>query len=360
MTLENFSVHAKEYIGHYITSEDFAFQEHMRRVDLAIKLVVERALGPLKAEKFFANGWGKLIGAAYLQASAKNLKISEKFKAIISEKFFDVFCKRCLGEIENPFESLCIRQEVNFLTLHPTRPKLANIYLRWIAVEINEPIIYLNRLLENAQLNLNFVGERLYLEIKLPEQSNIIEKLWTTNFAKILEQHGFTGFEQNRQSPHINLANPQILKVIRRQFESKYGDRPGSIKMDYFFQVVFRKIQEEEFLKERPTAFTTLMYAFSEDCSPFEGMIVAKLTIPFFENAFKRLIKDIEMDLGVPLNIGNKPCFHLTVAMKRREPDQFMPAQIEDVLNSTGEHEALFRFYWQQFAAPSSLKEKTL
>jgi len=375
MTLGNLSVHAKEYIGPYVTTNDFAFQEDMRQLDLSITLVVKRLLGPLKAQKFFDNGWGQLISAVYLlEANPKQLKISDIFRQLLNKKFSTVFVESL--ETENPFEHLNIRNFTRAIMLHPTHPKRPNKYLGWAPIKMEPSITFLNQLVASKDKPRVLSEDKprvlsedkprvlldkytLYLKIHLSDESSIVDKLWGTNFAELLEGQGYIGFEPTINRGEVNLATPKIISDIQERFEMVYGKKAGLSKFCIFMQSALQKINEGLDRKEDPITFTQFAFAYSEDISHFEEVIVAQLKIPYFEETFGSIISEIEEELKFKLIISLKTPFHLVIATKPRKADPSCPAQMDRIFEGTGKKKDIFTPFWRKFVEPSSREEKT-
>jgi hypothetical protein len=54
------SSHVAKYVGDYVHTGDFAFQEEMRKLDLSVKSFVITQLGNAKADSLFVNGWSQV------------------------------------------------------------------------------------------------------------------------------------------------------------------------------------------------------------------------------------------------------------------------------------------------------------
>lgn len=343
-----FSGHIEKYIGVYANSDDFIFQEQMRTLDLAIKELVKSSLGSSKAEPFFVNGWGQIISAAYLlEKNPSQLKTSEAFGKFLIGELEKAISKGM--DTNNPFISLNVRGFTKPIMMHPTHPTHAGKYFDWKTVEIEKPVLYLNQFVKEADLKFSLSEGKLYLKINPEDETNIFNKLWKTDFAKLLEENGYTELEKNKECPHVTLINSNVIAKVREQFDIKYGKSEGPNNFDLFFEKLLILFNRELKEQENPMQFTTLASTYSEDYSPFEEVVVAKLKAPYVEKALKTLLEEVERELGIKIPVQPTSSFHLTIATKYRKPNPSLNEDVGVLLNNTGKFSAALNSYWQQF-----------
>jgi hypothetical protein len=342
------SNHIERYVGAYAKSDDFAFQELMRRTDLTIKGLVTNILGSTKAQLFFVNGWGQVISAAYLlEKNPSHLKTSVAFEKVLTKNLGEAISKR--REVANPFATLNVRGCTKPIMTHPTHPTHAGKYFDWMSVEVEKPITDLNQLVEEADLTFALYEGKLFLKINPEGESNIFNKLWATDFPKLLEENGYTNLQKNEECPHITLVNSDVIAKVREQFNCKYGSPYGDEKFQLFFEELLLLLNEELRKQKSPVKFTKLSSTYSEDYSPFEEVIVANLEAPYVETALYTLVGDVEKELGIKISIKPKSSFHVTIATKYREPNASLMEQIGTVINGTGPYAETLNSCWEQF-----------
>ena len=341
--MNNVQDHIEKYIGKHVYSDDFAFQEQMRTSDLTIKSTVKDLLGNSKADPFFINGWGQVISAAYiLEKNPSQLKITETFAKSLVEELEKAVSK---GSSEsNPFVALNVRGFTKSIMMYPHSGK----YFDFQKVNIDKPITYLNRFIKEAELKFALHEGKFYLKIHPEDESNIFNKLWNTNFSQLLKENGYTDMEKNKECPHITLINSDVIGKIREQFNLKYGKTEGAQKSDYFFENLVNLINKELKEQENPIQFTEFGSSYSEDYTPFEEVIVAKLEAPYVGKALKILVEEVEKELGIQIPVQPRSSFHLTIATKYRKPNPSLTEDMQSILNGTGKYATTLNSYWQQ------------
>lgn len=339
--------HIEKYVGDYATSDDFAFQEQMRRADLAIKILVKDVLGYSKADQFFINGWGQVLSSAYLlEKNPSQLKVSNAFKEILISGLEKAISKAT--EENNPFAKLNVRGFTKPIMMQPTHPTHAGKFFDWKPVEIEKPVMYLNQFIKEANLKFDLYEGKLYLKINPEDESNVFNKLWNTDFAQLLEENGYTELEKNKECPHITLVNSNVIAKVLEQFNVKYGKSEGQQKFDVFFETLLLLLNKELKEQESPIEFTKLDSVFSADYSPFEEVVVAKLKAPYVEKALITLLKEVEKELAIQIQVQPTAFFHLTIATKYRKPDPSINGNIETIISETGKYSTALNSYWQQ------------
>lgn len=342
------SSYIQKYVGDYAYSDDFAFQEQMRTTDLAIKASVKKTLGNPKAESFFINGWGQVISAAYLlEKNPTQLKTSIEFNKFLVGELEKATAKG--SDINNPFANLNVRGFTKPIMMHPTHPTHSGKYFDWKTVEIEKPILYLNEFAKETSVEFSIFDGKLYLKINPEDETNIFNKLWKTDFSQLLEKNGYTELENNKECPHVTLINSNVIAKVREQFDIKYDKIDGPIKFHLFFENLLVLFNNELKEQDYPIQFTTLASTYSEDYSPFEEVIVAKLKAPYVEKALIILLEEVKKELGIEIPVQPTSSFHLTIATKYRKPNSSLDEEIENLLNHTGPYSKVLNSYWQQF-----------
>jgi endonuclease/exonuclease/phosphatase family metal-dependent hydrolase len=352
--------HIEKYIGSYATSDDFAFQEQIRTTDLAIKVLVKKTLGNPEADSFFVNGWGQVISAAYLlEKNPSQLKTSIEFNNFLVGELEKAIAKGL--DISNPFANLNVRGFTKPIMMHPTHPTHPGKYFDWNVVEIEQPVLYLNEFVKEAHIEFTLFDGKLNLKINLDDESNIFNKLWETDFSQLLAENGYTEFEKNKEPPHVTLVNSNVIANVREQFDIKYGKIDGPKIFELFFKKLLASLNTELKEQEHPIQFTTLASTYSEDYSPSEEVIVAKLKATYVENALAILIEEVKKELDIQIPVQPASSFHLTIATKYRKPNPFLSAEtLEDVISNTGKHSVILNSYWQQLIKDQIKERNTM
>jgi hypothetical protein len=342
------SSHIQKYVGSYATTDDFAFQEQIRTTDLAIKALVKKSLGNSKADSFFVNGWGQVISAAYLlEKNPNQLKVSIEFNKFLVGEIEKAMTKGL--DVNNPFASLNVRGFTKPIMMHPTHPTHPGKYFDWKTVEIEKPILNLNEFVKEANVEFTLFEGKLYLKINPEDESNIFNKLWKTDFSQLLAENGYTNLEQNKECPHVTLVNSNVIAKVREQFDIKYGKIDGPQNFELFFKKLLILLNKELKEQEYPIQFTTLASTYSEDYSPFEEVVVAKLKAPYVEKALTILLEEVKKELDIQIPVQPTSSFHLTIATKYRKPNSSLNEEtLEDVISLTGKHSVALNSYWQQ------------
>src|SRR3984885_8130858 len=342
------NTHIEKYVGEYANTDDFAFQEMLRQTDLAIRCLANKFSNSTKVEAFGDKGWGQVIGAAYLlEKNPRHLKISEAFEKFLRGQLSQAIVKG--GNEVNPFFEFNVRGYTRPIMMHPTHPTHPGKYFDWQTVEIEKPIIELNRFIKEADLKFSLDDGKLFLNINSKDESTIFDKLWATNFTTLLEEKGYTGLERNNEHPHITLINSEVIAKIRDGFNTKHGKPQGQELCNFFFEKILHTINKEIKKQEIPVKFTELSSTYSEDNPPFEEVVVAKLESSYTEKALQLFVQEVEQELQIKIPVKPKSSFHLTVATKYRQPNPSMPEQLGDVINGSGEYAESLNKYWQRF-----------
>lgn len=342
--------HIAKYIGQHADTDDFVFQEQMRQLDLAIKELVKQNLGSSKAEKFFVNGWGQVLAAVHLlDQNSPHIKISLAFEKFLVNEIEQTISKGALQG--NPFACVNVRESTKRAMMYPHPGE----YNGFKSANIEMPIKYLNIFVKEADLNFSLYEGKLYLKINPEDDKNIFNKLWAENLglAKILDSEGYCGVEKNKECPHVTLINSDVIAKIRDQFISKYGPTDGPIKFNAFLTNFLETINKEFKGIENPLLFTELASTYSEDYTPFEEVIVAKLKAPFVEHALTVFNAEVEKELGFKASVKPKSDFHLTIATKYRQPtaESELKMNIETILKGTGKYAEQVLSFWSQLAS---------
>lgn len=340
--------HVEKYIGLHAQTDDFTFQEQMRTSDLSLKELVKSKLGASKAEKFFVNGWGQIISAAYIQTrNPLHLKISDAFGVTLQEEIQKATHKA--KEQKNPFETLNVRAPSKSIMMYPH----AGQYFPFMKVDISKPVEYLNQFVKDAELEFALYEGKLYLRINPEDEQNIFNKLWKTEFVNLLGENGYTAMEKNKECPHVTLINSDVIAKIREQFEGKYGKSEGGVRFETFFIKILEKLNQELKEKTNPLIFTELASTYSEDYSPFEEVVVAKLESSIVETSLKFIVEETKKELEIEIPVKPRSSFHLTIATKYRQPSLASEElkSIEDVLNGTGALSETFNSFWKELAS---------
>lgn len=339
--------HIQKYVGDYANNDDFIFQEEMRRMDLAVRDIALKSTNNIKASAFIDKGWGQVISMSYLlDVNPGQLKISDTYRLLMMDKLNQAIVK---GKGENdPFFTVNVRGLTRPMMMHPTHPLLPGKYFDWQAVELKKPIDDLNQFVKIAKLQYSVEEGKLFLNINLEDKSNFFDKLWETNFEKLLEEKGYTGLERNIEHPHVTLINSEIITSIKDAFDSKYG-ADGKLRYEEFFKNFLHLINEDLGNQEMPVLFTELSSTYSEDHSPFEEVVVAKLESQYTEKVLQLIIKQVEQELNIQIPVKPKSSYHLTVATKYRKPHSSLPEQMENVIKNTGAFTKKLNHYWEKF-----------
>lgn len=335
--------HIKAYIGSHVDTDDYNFQEQMRTFDLAIQEKLKKIVGEERAKLVFGNGWGQIFSAAYILAkNPLQLKISEAFKKFLIEKLEGTFSK-CSSSVD-PLTNMNVRGFTKPVMMYPHPEQ----YFPFQKVTLEKPIEYLNKFIKEANLEFSLYEGKLYLKINPEDESNIFNKLWKTDFAELLSENGYTNMEKNKECAHVTLINSDVIAKIKEGFNNKHK-LDGQEKFECFMKEMISSFNEKLKKLEERLSFTELCSAYSEDYSPFEEVIVAKLEASFVETALTILVKTIQEELDIQIAVKPKSSFHLTIAIKYRQPSSLISENIEDILSKTGKYSESLKLYWQQF-----------
>jgi hypothetical protein len=327
--------HVETYIGAHVRTPGYQFQEALRKNDLGIKKSVEQARGSKDAEKFFINGWGQVIGA--LIALNKH-NISSDFSAVVDQNIDAAVEKG--NRKPNPFVTVNVREQSKNIMMYPHQGK----YFPWKKVDITEPIPLLNNLLERYPARFSLCEGKCYLQIGQEGKDTIFTELWAHDFATMLQSQHYRGLQANQEHPHITLINSNVIEALKDKFSEKYASE-GEAKFNFFMDSWVHEANNEFGEETNPLEFTHFDSSYSEDYSPFEEVVVARLQAPSVTRILKTLADKAQEEVGYTLAVKGDDSFHLTVATKYREPNDFSSTTIEQIISSCPkESDDLLRF----------------
>jgi len=214
---------------------------------------------------------------------------------------------------------------------------------------LEEPTQILNELLKYAELEFALHMGKLYLKINPENEENIFRKLWRTNFSQVLEEHNYHNMKPNIECPHITLINSNIIEKAKDGFIKKYGNIDGLIEFKCFFEKFLSQSNMELKTQIEPIQFTNLGANFSEDYTPFEEVVVARLQSIAARDVLEQFIALIKDKVDVDLPIKAQSSFHLTIAVKYREPQEIPFKNINELINSLGVTAPWLFEFWNKF-----------
>lgn len=327
--------HVSNYIGTHAYTTEYVFQEALRRNDLGIKKAIEQQVGKQESEKFFSNGWGQIVGS--LIALNKH-RISADLNSIIDQNINRAIEKG--NKNSNPFVSVNVREQAKNIMMYPHAGK----YLPWQKANITKPIFVLNNLLKKYPAKFSLVGCKCYLSIGIEGENTIIKELWETGFATLLEGQNYCGLQANQAHPHITLIDSNIIADVKDKFNQKHGSE-GEVKFNAFMNSWIASANDEISIESNPIEFTHFDSSYSEDYSPFEEVVVARLQAPIVKKLLNKLAGMVKEETDYTLVVKDEDSFHLTVATKYRKQNDFSSISIEQIISSCPKKSSeLFKF----------------
>lgn len=329
--------HVAGYIGSHANTPDYAFQEALRRNDLGLKQSIEKS-GHKDAEKFFINGWGQVIGALL---ALNNHTVSPELHALV-DQHIDTAIEKGTKKT-NPFVHVNVREQTKQIMMYPHQ----GTYLPWRKTTITRPIATLNEMLPKYPARFSLVEGKCYVTIGQSGKPTIFNELWARDFATTLHEHQYRGLQPNREHPHITLINSNVIAAIKDKFIEKYGAY-GANKFNNFIETWMLAANEELRKESNPIVFTQFDSAYSEDYSPFEEVLVAKLKAPAIKKMLTLLGQQTKDAVNYTLPIQHEDSFHVTVATKYRKPHDMGATTIENIVSSCSKKsDALLQFLEQ-------------
>lgn len=321
-------------LGNHVFTSDFVCQNIIREEDLIIRELVHRELGEEKAEHFFINGWGIVLGAAYiLEKMPHQLKISEVYCNILKKAI-----KQTIegAKKENPFFTCLANGRMPIITHHGDEPALA-----WQMVDIPQTVEDLNQFIKDGSLKFEInKGCRLYLTIDTDREYGIFDKLWETNFSNLLKEKGLEGLERNKECPHLTLIDSYSIDSIRK----KCGNEE---QFSIFFTKVLEEINERLKNEKEPLVVYSLASKYCENYPLFEEIVAAKMKSPFIESALACVAKKITAEFGVDIKVTAPAFYHVTIAVKHRQYEPIAnDLTVQSIIDQTGDYSKKFNQFW--------------
>ena len=313
--------HVSNYIGSHAFTPEYSFQEDLRKNDLGIKQTLQQTEGQ-EAEKFFINGWGQIFGACI---ALNKHKISTEFGDIVDQNIDAAIEKG--GKKLNPFADVNVREQAKNMMMYPHQGK----YLPWQKTNITEPIHVLNDLLKKYPAKFSLVDGKCYLNIGQEGENTIFTELWKTGFASLLEKHDYCGLQANREHPHVTLVNSNVIAAVKDKFSEKYGSE-GNAKFKFLMDSWLKEANQQFNEESNPIKFTQFDSSYSEDYSPFEEVLVARLQAPSVKNILKMLANKVKEEVDYTIAVKEEDSFHLTVATKYRQPNDIYSTRLEEIV----------------------------
>lgn len=206
-------------------------------------------------------------------------------------------------------------------------------YLPWQKVNITQPISLLNSLLKKYPAKFALVEGKFYLNIGQDDEKTIFTELWDNDFAILLKEQHYLDLQKNQEHPHITLVNSNVISAIKDKFIEKYGTE-GTVKFNSCLGKWIEAANDEFSQEANPIEFTHFDSCYSEDYSPFEETVVAKLKSTKMQKLLKMFGDTIKQEVDYIPAIQNDDSFHLTVATRYRKPNEFSPLRIEQIITS--------------------------
>lgn len=340
--------HASCYIGPHAYTPEYSFQEALRKNDLGIKKSLEQLGDSKGAEQFFINGWGQIIGAL---VALKKHKINAEFSNVIDENI-DTAVEKGRNKT-NPFMVVNVREQAKNMMMYPHQGK----YLPWRRVHITKPIALLNTALKKHSAQFSLYEGKCYLHIGQKGEHSIFTELWASDFATLLKKQGYRGLEPNKEHPHITLINSNVVAAVKDKFSEKYG-AAGQTRFSSFMNSWIDEANSELSKENHAIEFTQLDSIYSEDYSPFEEVVVAKLQAPKVKKALNILVNKAKEEVDYTLAVKDEDSLHLTIATRYRNPNDFSATTIEQIINSCPKKSRLLSGFLQEFKKQLNILKK--
>lgn len=312
------------YIGSHAKTEDFKFQEQIRKVDLSIRDILT-SLNEGMGKTVFTNGWGQIIAAVYLlNSDSDNLKISMTFKNYLIEHLNQAL-KCC--DIPDSILKENVRGPSKSLLMYPHTGQ----YFDWKNAGVSESFVEaLNSFLQDVKPQYSFYEGKLYLNLDGGNSdSTIFQRLWGAGFKAELEKLGFTRMQSNNEHPHITLINSDVIASIKSGFESKYGVK-GQEAFQSFMNELVLFLNAKNGTNFQACNFGDFLSTYSEDYPPFEFCVVAQFNATYVERDLKFIVERVKQELNFEPKVKPKSSFHMTVGVEYREPASW-PSNIADL-----------------------------
>jgi hypothetical protein len=322
-------------VGPHASTKDFAFQQKIRKMDLAIKQLVIKELGEVQAEKFFINGWGIILGAAYiLEKKGQQSEISELYQKTLKTAINDAINSG--REQANPF----IHSNVWALRM-PILTHREGTALPQKLVEFPKTVNDLNRILPEQKLMFELYAEcRIYLMFDTKGEKSFFDKLWETDFSALLKEQGFEGVERNKECPHATLIDSPAMTLIKKK--CKNDDQFNS-----FFLKLVDEVNHRLKGQEKPIVFTHLTTKYCENYPLFEEIIIAKIDSPFLESALSYIVEEVNKEFNLKIPVADKSNYHVTVAVRPRQPKSISESlTLNNIIENTGDFSKNFNEFW--------------
>ena len=326
----------RTYLGAYAHTPEYAFQEKVRKTDLALEKAVEESCGKTKAKNFFIQGWGQVI-ATTLALRTKN--ITPEFDAVIEQNLEKALAK---GQKDpNPFLNVNVREYTKNIMMYPHQGK----YLPWKKTTLVKPLVVLNKALQGRGLRFALFEGKCYLMINPSTEGTLFTQVWSPEFESQLAEHGFNGMTPNKETAHITLINSNVISAISDKFTEKYGST-GKDRFTALCTSCFDTFNQALQEPQNALSFTEFCAAYSEDYSPYEDVLAAQLTAPYVKKALKEFTARVKAEVDYTLPVKEDDSFHVSVAIKHREPLALPEKDLTKLIGSTDTRsQTLLKFY---------------
>ena len=363
--LEDYS-HLTRYLGDHAKTEDFRFQEQVKKNSLAIKQLIEQELGYYPSQHLTKTNWHTVFAMLALQKSS-GIKISEKFQAMVTDTI-----EKATGHLYDKKNKkptfLSGYRELQTLTtsvlnFSPSEKNLSQ------PIDAKEPLAQLNELLAECHMNVCYdasLGAKIYLKIS-PKgtKESFFEKLGKTGIIEALQKSGHKNIQNGRpHNPTFIIMDDNDLNFVDIAFcsptqKSMRGEelatfmKQGQEKYKAFIASVCKTLNDDLAKKSDACKFS----AFTSKLSPtveHEEFIYATFDAQFLTKARTFLLEQIAKHTphdewhDTVKKATTPDCSHLLnstrqmlLACALTKPSQLNVNSIQELLKDTGSQGAL-------------------
>ena len=264
-SLRLFKVHAQ--------SNDFKYQENVRRMDLAIRDVLKNVSEDF-SRTFCSHGWGQMIAIVHLLSTKEwQDKVSPVFRMFVDEQIDQAMVK---VKDDTSILKINVRDQTKKILEYP----LSWYSFLWEKVKLDQHIQPLNELLQKYPPKFKFIEDKLLLTFE--GKINIFEELWKTNFSKDVNQLGRGTVKPNFKIPKMTLLFSSIIAEIEQSFKNE-----DKKQFKEFMEKILNELNSAIIKESSPFKITEFVGSHSLVVPAIEYCVAALFEAPFFTKALE-------------------------------------------------------------------------
>jgi hypothetical protein len=324
---------AEIYLPKHCTTPEFAVQERIRDLDVAVWTLAVKELGPEQGKALYEKGWGQMLGAAIVVTELSEQGTSTEFTTLVHRTLSEAM-QLCASN-ETPFKDLNFKKlGDDFLKFHPLgkRPP-------WRTISMPSVLQTVQALFLTATPVITLRERRFWVEFSLPGGKDLLKELWASAFPQELTAAGFSGLQINQDLPHLTLATGPEIARLRAAYRQK-----GESHFDQRIRKILESVNEVYVRDRVRVTATSFRAGYSESYTKFRELVVVDVDGSPLTPGLKILETLVKGLTNEAPKLKSVKKAHLTAAVLRRaaKDEDVDGKTLEMFVSRTGKYEAEF------------------